>query len=239
MTPPESHDAAPPATRESRPSVLARLATWGRANVWPSLCTVLALICLATLFMNQRLRARYAEARSAHDVSRAQTEAVREALWDERGLVYGSLGHSMRWPVTLERVGVDDTDAQAEALASPRLVVVLNEEACSACQNDELTFAQSLAQGLPLGAIRAVVVASARRYAVSVAHVNHVTFPVYFDPNNLFAGKQGITHAPAVLLLDPAGTVTLAHYPLPGQSYWGGPFRAVCRRLLNVPARER
>jgi hypothetical protein len=118
-------------------------------------------------------------------------------------------------------------------LTFPLVVAVINSQGCGTCEEDEMSFLDSLHGRF--GADRAAVVFSTPDREFVDGMVARLTVAnVFWDKSGNAARAWGVATSPWVAVVNANGAVALGHTPVAGKPMWSDGFRRSLIRCLEA-----
>lgn len=211
---------------------------WRQRASWPIISAALLILCLWSVALLWKERRRAEGAISEVMASLQRAESTRDAVTWHFDLSYQYVGGRIEWPGDLTLVSSPESGS-VDGPSDLALLLFIDQRGCDACVGDEVEFAKSFAEEHGRTRVMLVVAGAELRYAASLARVNAVPFPVYYDANGAMAGRNGIATSPTLLVVDGNRRVRMAHSPLPGHTRLTASFREACHRLFREETRTR
>ena len=111
---------------------------------------------------------------------------------------------------------------------NPKLVLILSEFGCNACQDNETKFAVDVSNSFDEKYVLAIVQASNQRYIINYVRQNQVNFPVYYCEDDKFLELNQVIDTPLILILDKDNRIIASHLPITGYPEYSEPIHQFC-----------
>ena len=203
----------------------------GSRNFWfLAGCVQVSLLLLFILKWN-----RWDQSNSAIKNRLAETIQERNWLWEKvlgiKTLSLSQVGKVLEFPSSLQLINSQVSNHQDGN--HPYLLMVFSELGCNTCLDDEAEYANQIALALGAPFVKGIVHARNRRYVQRFIQTNQIRFPVFFDRDGEFFGRNDIHEGPVVFVMSATGSVLQCHYPIPGYPDWSAPFHKFARDYLQ------